>query len=424
MLEAIEGAAKHIHLETYIFRSDETGARFLRALAERARAGVEVRLLFDGFGSRGLDHSALAELRRTGGDAVAFNPLGRLYPRWAPRRRDHRKILVVDGEVAFTGGLNIGDEYFYGAGFHGDPLTPWRDAHLRVSGPAVRMLEAVFLESWFRADGPDRPWAELTQPLPSTSGGEAVAVLADGPTYHRRRMRDLLVAALERARQHARLVTPYFLPGPQNDACLSCHQGGKRMNWAGSAHDQQNVACASCHTAHAVQDPVLMKNIDPMVFTRQGQASVCFQCHKETRAQVQNRVSSHPLREGKIDCSDCHNTHGTIATANLRRPTLNETCYQCHAEKRGPFLWEHAPVREDCANCHTPHGSNHPALLKGRVPQLCQQCHLAVFHPSAAYTGPNAAAGDLDFHVVEKGCLNCHSEVHGSNHPSGVRWNR
>ncbi len=215
MLEAIEGAAKHIHLETYIFRSDQTGARFLRALAGRARAGVEVRLLFDGFGSRGLDHSALAELRRTGGDAVAFNPLGRLYPRWAPRRRDHRKILVVDGEVAFTGGLNIGDEYFYGAGFHGDPLTPWRDAHLRVSGPAVRMLEAVFLESWFRADGPDRPWAELPQPLPSTSGGEAVAVLADGPTYHRRRMRDLLVAALERARQHARLVTPYFLPGPR-----------------------------------------------------------------------------------------------------------------------------------------------------------------------------------------------------------------
>ncbi len=213
-------------------------------------------------------------------------------------------------------------------------------------------------------------------------------------------------------------------PGPQNDACLSCHQGGKRMNWAGSAHDQQNVACASCHTVHAVQDPVLMKNIDPTVFTRQGQASVCFQCHKETRAQVQNRVSSHPLREGKIDCSDCHNTHGSIATANLRRPTLNETCYQCHAEKRGPFLWEHAPVREDCASCHTPHGSNHPALLKGRVPQLCQQCHLAVFHPSTAYTGPNAAAGDLDFHVVEKGCLNCHSEVHGSNHPSGVRWTR
>ena len=213
-------------------------------------------------------------------------------------------------------------------------------------------------------------------------------------------------------------------PGPQNEACLSCHQGGKRMNWAGSMHDQQNLACASCHTIHAIEDPVLVKNIDPMVFAREGQASVCFQCHLEKRAQIQHRVSSHPLREGKIVCSDCHNIHGSIGPANLARTTLNETCYQCHAEKRGPFLWEHAPAREDCSICHTPHGSNHPALLKGRVPQLCQQCHQAAFHPSTAYTGPNPPAGAADFHVVEKGCLNCHSEVHGSNHPSGVRFTR
>jgi DmsE family decaheme c-type cytochrome len=210
-------------------------------------------------------------------------------------------------------------------------------------------------------------------------------------------------------------------PGPQNEKCLSCHRGGKRMNWAGSMHDQQNVACASCHMTHAIEDPVLVKNINPMVFKRRGQASVCFKCHQEKRAQMQHRVSSHPLREGKIDCSDCHNTHGSIGPANASRPTLNETCYQCHAEKRGPFLWEHAPAREDCGACHTPHGSNHPVLLKGRVPQLCQQCHLAAFHPSTAYTGPRPLAGAADFHLVEKGCLNCHSEVHGSNHPSGAR---
>jgi DmsE family decaheme c-type cytochrome len=213
-------------------------------------------------------------------------------------------------------------------------------------------------------------------------------------------------------------------PGPQNEKCLSCHQGAMRMNWFGSVHERQNVACASCHTTHAIEDPVLMKNINPMVFMRKGQASVCFQCHKEKRAQIQHRVSSHPLREGKVDCSDCHNPHGSIGPTNVSRPTLNETCYQCHAEKRGPFLWEHAPAREDCGNCHTPHGSNHPVLLKSRVPQLCQGCHLASFHPSTAYTGPRPLAGAADFHLVEKGCLNCHSEVHGSNHPSGVRWTR
>jgi DmsE family decaheme c-type cytochrome len=213
-------------------------------------------------------------------------------------------------------------------------------------------------------------------------------------------------------------------PGPQNEMCLSCHQGGMRMNWFGSMHELQDLACATCHTVHAIEDPVLVKNINPMVFTRKGQASVCFQCHKDKRAQMQHRVSSHPLREGKIVCSDCHNPHGSIGPTNLARPTLNETCYQCHAEKRGPFLWEHSPAREDCGICHTPHGSNHPRLLKGRIPQLCQECHMAAYHPSTAYTGPRPLAGAADFHVVAKGCLNCHSEVHGSNHPSGPRWTR
>jgi len=220
---------------------------------------------------------------------------------------------------------------------------------------------------------------------------------------------------------------------PQNEKCLSCHQGGLRMGWAGSKHDLQNVACAACHTVHAREDRVLAKNIDPMKFNREGQASVCFQCHMEKRAQIQHRVSSHPLREGKINCSDCHNPHGSMGQPNLARPTLNETCYQCHAEKRGPFLWEHPPVREDCSICHEPHGSNNPTLLKRRMPQLCEECHLASFHPSTGYGGPVLVnPGGLapqpqlqgDRRVVAGSCLNCHSEVHGSNHPSGPRWTR
>jgi cardiolipin synthase len=212
MLAAIEAARQRVHLETYIFRADETGRRFLAALTERAGAGVEVRLLFDAVGSLGLPTAALSELRAAGGDAVAFNPLGRVWPRWAPRRRDHRKILVIDGEVGFTGGLNIGDEYYLGPAAGGGTRVAWRDAHLRIGGPAVALLDAVFLESWFRADAPDHPVALLAAGLPPATGGETLGVLPDGPTYHRRRMRELLVRALDRAREHARLVTPYFVP--------------------------------------------------------------------------------------------------------------------------------------------------------------------------------------------------------------------
>ena len=152
-------------------------------------------------------------LLHAGGVAVAFNPLSRFYPRWTPRRRDHRKILIVDGVTAFTGGLNIGDEYFVGTAYEGGPVVPWRDAHVRIEGPAVAYLEAAFLESWFRADGPDRPWTTLADPGPGEPGGESIGIVADGPTYHRRRMREVLIAALDRAERSARLVTPYFTPG-------------------------------------------------------------------------------------------------------------------------------------------------------------------------------------------------------------------
>jgi cardiolipin synthase len=212
MLAAIEAARHRVHLESYIFRADQTGRRFLAALAERARAGIEVRLLFDGVGSLGLPPTALAELRAAGGDAVVFNPLGRIWPRWAPRRRDHRKILIVDDQVGFMGGLNIGDEYYSGAPIGGGRRIPWRDAHLSVRGPAVSLLDAVFLESWFRADGPDHPEALLPVPIAEAHGGEALGLLPDGPSYHHRRMRELLIRAIERARTRACLVTPYFVP--------------------------------------------------------------------------------------------------------------------------------------------------------------------------------------------------------------------
>jgi cardiolipin synthase len=213
MLAAIAAANRRVHLETYILRPDATGERFAAALAERARAGVEVRLLYDAVGSIGIDGALLRLLRSAGADVVAFNPISRFYPRWAPRRRDHRKLLIVDGEVAFTGGLNIGDEYFEGVAVGAGEPVPWRDAHVRVTGSAVAMLEAVFLESWFRADGPDRPWTAALDRTPPGAGEEIVGVLADGPSYHRRRTRDLLIAMLARTRRTARFATPYLSPG-------------------------------------------------------------------------------------------------------------------------------------------------------------------------------------------------------------------
>ncbi len=210
MLDAIEAARERIHLETYILRSDATGERFLAALAARARNGVAVRVLYDAVGSRSLHGSALDGLRAAGGDVIAFNPLGRIYPHFAPRRRDHRKILVVDGRVAFTGGLNIGDEYY--GGLEG-PSASWRDAHVRVEGPAVRDLEAVFLESWFRADGPGLVWSSFLDSAPAPCGDSRCAVLADGPVYRRRRTRALLIGSLGNADQTAGLTSPYFAPG-------------------------------------------------------------------------------------------------------------------------------------------------------------------------------------------------------------------
>ncbi len=203
----------------------------------------------------------------------------------------------------------------------------------------------------------------------------------------------------------------------RNTVCLTCHESSSRMHWQGSAHEFQNLTCSSCHTTHTEKDRVLEKKTQP---------EVCFDCHKNQRAQI-SRPSSHPIREGKVTCSDCHNPHGTTGPKLLEKSTVNETCYTCHAEKRGPFLWEHAPAREDCTICHQPHGSVHESLLKNRAPWLCQQCHLAQFHPSTAYSGtglpgPTVPSGAQQ--MLGKNCMNCHSQVHGSNHPSGPRKTR
>jgi len=198
--------------------------------------------------------------------------------------------------------------------------------------------------------------------------------------------------------------------GPQNAVCMSCHNKGNMIHWIGSMHEEEEVACASCHEVHAARDPVMDKL---------AQQEKCFACHQRTRAAT-FRASSHPLRFGEMTCTDCHNPHNGANDFMLTRSTVNDTCYTCHAEKRGPFLWEHAPVSEDCSLCHNPHGSNHDALLKQRSPLLCQQCHSPGGHPATAYTSETAENSFQQRFLLGQSCANCHSQVHGSNHPSGV----
>lgn len=217
-------------------------------------------------------------------------------------------------------------------------------------------------------------------------------------------------------------------PAVQSETCLTCHKSGARAHWEGSQHQGQNIPCATCHTVHAKSDPVMVKKT---------QQEVCFTCHKEQRSQS-HRVSTHPLDAGKMACTDCHNPHGATGPKLLVKNTLNETCYTCHAEKRGPLLWEHSPVTDDCGNCHTPHGSTNTPLLKARPPYLCQQCHTNEHASSLRMTGSTMTNGAVTSNLGQqqpggvgvsifntgRACLNCHVQIHGSNHPAGSKFNR
>ncbi len=205
-------------------------------------------------------------------------------------------------------------------------------------------------------------------------------------------------------------------PAELNARCLVCHENKARIAWQGSTHEVNQLSCATCHSVHSGNDPVL---------AAATQVDVCGKCHKKQIAEI-HKPWSHPIAAGKVVCSDCHNVHGSNVDKLLAKPTVNQLCYTCHAEKRGPFLWEHEPVAEDCTNCHSPHGATNPALLKKNPPLLCQQCHAAAGHPSIARTGaalPGGAGGGQGF-LLAGGCINCHSRIHGSNHPAGAKLMR
>ncbi len=208
----------------------------------------------------------------------------------------------------------------------------------------------------------------------------------------------------------------------QNRMCLKCHSAGSRIHWLGSAHELQDIGCSDCHNPMA-------KTSSQGLLRGESVNQTCFSCHPQQRVEFRKR-SHMPLLEGKVSCVGCHEPHGSNTDPLIRADSVNDSCYLCHAEKRGPFIWEHAPVRDSCLNCHRPHGSNHDKLLVSTPPFLCQECHSQIAfmtdsHPNDLLTPGNLPRGRRpDERIVNRACLNCHSRIHGSNHPSGARFHR
>jgi DmsE family decaheme c-type cytochrome len=196
-----------------------------------------------------------------------------------------------------------------------------------------------------------------------------------------------------------------------NNQCQTCHNRGEHALWDGSQHENRNVKCIDCHSVHTSAGPSLLRD--------KTQQITCARCH-QTIANKQQRFSHMPVREGKMQCSSCHNVHGSVNVKLLRvGATVDQSCSSCHTEKRGPFLFEHAPVVDSCTTCHDSHGSNNDSMLVAKQPFLCQRCHVTSRHPPTVYEGfvlNNAATANKMF---GKGCANCHQQVHGSNHPNG-----
>jgi DmsE family decaheme c-type cytochrome len=197
-----------------------------------------------------------------------------------------------------------------------------------------------------------------------------------------------------------------------NKTCLTCHDKGHQANWGGGMHERRGLSCISCHSIHD------FKSEHAQLKTAQD-AQTCATCHAQIRAKGM-RVSHHPVREGLMSCASCHDPHDSTKPKMVSAESVNEKCLSCHTEKRGPFLWEHAPVRENCLTCHDPHGSNHEKLLVAKQPFLCQRCHLSTRHPGTLYDGTNTlTGGSVSNRAVEHACKNCHQNVHGTNAPSG-----
>jgi len=212
MLDAIRQARHHVHVQSFIIHADEIGCQFLDELTRKAREGVQVRLLYDAMGSLHFRHRSLRALQDAGGKCSVFLPVSLLRRRFQINLRNHRKILVADGKIGFTGGLNIGDEYLG----KNPRFGYWRDAHMRLRGPAVNDLQRVFCEDWDFASGEhlhlDDEKSKVYLAGEENSGPFPVQVIDSGPDRDLKGIREIYFAAIIRARRRVWIASPYFVP--------------------------------------------------------------------------------------------------------------------------------------------------------------------------------------------------------------------
>jgi DmsE family decaheme c-type cytochrome len=211
----------------------------------------------------------------------------------------------------------------------------------------------------------------------------------------------------EVACRHETFIDIEGLPAPARSLiCLKCHTANATFNlhrWNSGTHAMNDVSCDECHDIHAGPDLI----VEP----RQTYL-MCTGCHEEKLAEF-SLPSHHPVPEERVICTDCHNPHGTETDSLLRKNTVKATCTQCHAEKEGPFVFEHADVTEDCTTCHEPHGSVNNNLLTEVMPFLCLQCHEGHNRTQPVSTLDREARG-----AFYTRCTDCHSEIHGTDIPS------
>lgn len=209
ILEQLEQASHHIHMDYYTIRDDDIGKRFLQVLTRKAREGVEVRLVYDGIGSLHLSKAYIDELRLAGVRTSCFLPprvalLGRKL-----NYRNHRKIVIVDGKVGFLGGINIGDEYI-----GKDPkLGFWRDTHLRLKGDSVYYLQELFMNDWAFAAKEELD-GSVYMPRHLSEGKERVLIVSSKPGQHDHKIIEVMFAAITAANARIYITTPYFIPDP------------------------------------------------------------------------------------------------------------------------------------------------------------------------------------------------------------------
>jgi DmsE family decaheme c-type cytochrome len=185
--------------------------------------------------------------------------------------------------------------------------------------------------------------------------------------------------------------------------CLKCHTANATFNlhnWNAGAHNVNDVSCSDCHNIHMGPDLTVRK---------EELENMCQRCHEEVKAEF-TLPSHHPVQEKQVFCTGCHDAHGSISDKMLTKSTIKETCTTCHADKEGPFVFEHADNTEDCSSCHSPHGSVNNFLLNVRVPFLCLQCHAG--HRTSS---TSAAESKVTFYTR---CTDCHSQIHGTDLPS------